>query len=555
MPQHAPTDIAVPGTGNKVSPIKLLTEFAAERMRRNFSLFQKRAWHLIEPKMLQWNWHMDAIADHLVAVTQGEIRNLMVLIPPRMTKSLSCSVLWPVWHWLQKPETQFLGASYDADLAIAHAVLSRRIIESGWFQQFFGHQFYLLSDTNQKDYYANSKGGYRITTSVEGGTTGKGGDIQLLDDPHNVKDVESDTKRSNALTWHDNSWRSRVNDPNKGQKVYVAQRTHDADVLGHVIRQEGKRWVVLELPMEFDPQARCITFANDGTGVKKGAKPLFTDPRQIEGELLNPKRFNKSTTEVEKEVMSSRAWQAQYQQKPEGQGGLILKRHWWKQWAWPEGHPKAKTGEERPLPEFFEVIDVWDTAFEEDEEADFTARTTWGLFINEDSFEDPTSGRRRKEERTCALLLGRYKDRPGFPELRDEVIRAHNEPAYGGSDVILIEKKASGHSILQEMRRKNLPVKGVKIPGGKASKSLVARTHMASLMLEKGCIYYVPRNWAFDVINECAAFPQGEHDDQVSSCTMAWQYMRRYYDLTLPDDEKDEEIDPFKWKKREIKYA
>lgn len=542
-----------PNSDQKISPINLLTELAAERMRRDLVLFFQRAWALIEPSSIKLNWHISAMAEHLLAVTMGQIRNLMILVPPRQTKSRLCSVTWPVWHWLHKPEAQFLFSSYNVDLALEHAVLARRIIESGWFRQFYGHLFYLLADTNEKDYYANSKGGYRITVSIGGkGATGRGGSILVIDDPHDAAKIESDTTRSNALAWHDNSWRSRANDPNTTQKVYVAQRTHHADMFGHVLAQESKRWTVLELPMEFDPSNRCITYPNDGTGVKKDAKPIFRDPRQVEDELLNPSRFNAETTRVEKDVVSKRVWAAQYQQKPEGAGGLILKRHWWKEWCWPEGHPKRKEGKERPLPDFFEIVQVYDTAFEPDEESDFTARTTWGLFVNTDPFEDPTSGLKRDQERVCALLLDRYKDRPGFPELREEMLRSNKEFE---PDLILVEKRASGHSLIQEARRKSLPVKGVKIPGGKGANNLITRVHMASLMLQKGCIYYVSRNWSLDVIAEASGFPQVEHDDQVSTLAMAWQYFRRYRDLQLPDDDKAEDIDPFKWKKREVRYA
>lgn len=532
----------------KLQPAKILTHVAAARMRREFELFIRRAWHIVEPKELVWNWHLSALADHLAAVTVGEIRNLMVMLPPRMTKSLVISVLYPVWHWLQKPQTQFITASYSADLSIRDAILARRIIESGWFTRFYPSDFFLLPDQNRKDRYSNSKGGYRIATSVGGISTGEGGDIQILDDGNNAAKVESDAVRTNALAWHDNAWRSRVNDPNKAQKIYAGQRTHDTDLLGHAAGKEGNRWTILCLPMEHDLQRVCITYPNDGTGVKKGAKPIFVDPRKKEGELLNPKRFNKETAAIERGMMSNRAWMAQYQQQPEGAGGLILKRHWWKEWSWPEWHQKYGKSE-RPIPNFFEVIQVYDTAFEEKQEADYTARTTWGLFYNSDPFDDPVTGRRREEEeRVCSLLLDRYKDRPGFPELRQEMIRSNIE--YSPTH-ILIEKKASGHSLVQEARRKNLPVKAVRIDG---AGDLVARANMASLMLEKGCIYYVPRNWAFDVIDEAVKFPNAEHDDQVATLVLAWQYMRRYYDLTLPDDEKRDEINPFKWE-RKLRYA
>lgn len=529
------------------NPVKFLTSVFAENARRDFVMFAKAGWHIIEPKSLRWNWHLDAICEHLVYVSLGEIRNLLICIPPRMTKSLLVSVLWPTWHWLQNPETQFLCASYDMSLTLRDAVLARRLIESGWYQQMFGHQFYLLPDDNQKKMYRNSLGGYRISTSVDGKSTGEGGDIQILDDPHNAKKVESDVIRQNALEWHDNAWRSRSNDPNTTQKVYAGQRTHDMDIFGHVMATEPSRWVELMLPMKFDPSRKCITYPNNGNGPDK-SKPLFEDPRKIADELLNPKRFNKETARIEQEAMSERAWNAQYQQQPEGAGGLILKRHWWRQWAWPEWH--SEHGKQRPLPEFMEIIQVYDTAFEEEEESDFTARTTWGIFSYTESERDKHGTLRDGQQRICAMLLDMLEEKLNYPDLREEVIQSNED---FGPTWILIEKKSSGHSLIQELRKKRLPVRAVGLAGSGGRKGkqgdLIARAHESSLMLEKGCIFYVPRSWSYKTIEHCAKFPVGEHDDITSTVTMALQYMRKFYDLTLPDDESGVEINPFAWKK------
>lgn len=528
----------------------MLTSVHAECMRRDFADFAKAAWHVVEPKICRWNWHMDAMAEHLVNVTQGDIRNLVIMVPPRMTKSLLCTVLWPVWHWLQLPQTQFITASYVSSLSEEHSQLSRRVIQSGWFKQHYGNEFFLLHDENRKDMYRNSEGGYRLTTSVDGRATGEGGDIQVLDDPHNAKDVESDVKRQGALEWHDNSWRSRVNDPNNAQKVYIAQRTHDNDILGHVLQKEPQRWTQLLLPMEFDPKRKCITYANPrGRGPELNRK-IFEDPRKKEGELLNPKRFDAETAKVEKTSgMSTRAWNAQYQQQPEGQGGLILKRNWWQPWVYPDWHTMA--GKERKLPEFTEIITVLDTAFSEEEEenGDFTAATTWGIFPYLEELRLPNGKLATGAQRFCAILIDAVEERLGFPELRELCIDLDQTYA---PDVMLIEKKASGASLVQELRRKKIPVRAYKIDG---AGDLVARAHESSLMLEKGCIFYVPRQKFFHVIEECAKFPVAPHDDLVSSCTMAWMYMRRYYDLQLPDDDKPMgDINPFKWQ-RTRRYA
>lgn len=520
---------------------RLLTMVAAETKRRSLERYVHGAWPQVEPSRLKWNWHLDAMCEHLMALAVGEIRFLMIMIPPRMSKSLICTVLWPTWVWTQWPEEQFICASYSADLSIEHSLMARRVIESAWYQERWGDKFFMRHDENRADMYRNSAGGYRLTTSVKGRSTGEGGSIQIIDDPHDAKNVESDVMRASTLAWHDNAWRSRVNDPNTARKLYVAQRTHDSDVMGHVLAREGDRWCQLVLPMEFDVKRKCITYANDGTGPNL-KKKIFEDPRKIEGELLNPIRFNKQTARAEKEGgMSDRAWNAQYQQQPEGQGGLILKRAWWRPWVYPEVHNLA--GKEMPMPEFFEIIQVYDTALEEDEENDFTARTTWGIFQHSESFIDPATGRTiTGENRVCAMLLDMLCERMEYPDLRDELIKSNKDFA---PDWILVEKKVSGHSLIQEGRRKHLPMKAVKVFG-----DLNSRVNEASLMLKKGCIYYVPRTWSFQVINSAAKYPVGDHDDIESTLAIGWQYMRQWHGLQLPDDETQEEISPFRWKRK-----
>ena len=534
---------------------KMMTYVAALEMRGDFAAYCKTAWNQVAPQKLVWNWHLDALCEHLVYMTMGEIRFLMVSLPPRHTKSLIASVLWPTWDWTHRPTTQFLSASVDDRLALDFSRLSRRVIESPWYENMFGDMFYLLGDENQGRQYRNSLGGSRNATSVQGRVTGSGGDCQILDDAHDAKKVESDATRQAALEWHDNSWRSRLNSPLTAQKLYIGQRTHVNDIYGHVLAQEGKRWVNLSLALEFDPKRICITYANKGAGVEPDAKPIFTDPRKIEGEMLDPKRFDADTAKREKAIMSSRAWQAQYQQQPEGMGGLILKRGWWREWRWPEWHPLF--GDDRPLPEFFEIIQVWDTAFEEDEEADFSARTTWGIFNYVESEKDEYGNTKAGIQRTSAMLLDMLEERLEYPELRKAAIQANDDFA---PDWVLVEKKASGHSLIQELRRKRVPIKAVGLSGSGGGRSrrqgdLIARAHEASLMLEKGCIWHPPRSWAIKVIDHCAEFPNGDHDDICSTVVIALQYMRRFYDLTLPDDEDAEEINPWAWEKRARRYA
>jgi predicted phage terminase large subunit-like protein len=537
---------------------KYLTEVAAEERRRSLRTFCQRAWTQILPQAVIWGWHMDAICEHLSYLSLSEIRFLMLNVPPRMSKTMIVSVLWPAWHWLHYPGEQFLFASVDEQLSKDSSILSRRLIESTWYQEQWPGEIVLFDDENTVGMYRNRKGGYRMIASLQGRVTGVGGTILGLDDPHDAKKVESDAVRHGALAWHDSAWRSRVNDWNTVRKVYVGQRTHDMDIFGHVLQQEGKRWCVLTLPMEFNPKRRCITYLNDGIGPKTDLPPIFEDPRTEENEVLDPKRMSAATIDQEKAAVPERSWEAQYNQNPQGSGGFILKRQWWRPWIEPEWRPN--NGKERPMPRFDEVIQVWDTAFEEDEieDNDFSARTTWGIFQYTEVTIDPNLGRPvQGATRTCAMLIDALEERMEYPKLRDTAIEGNNqfEP-----DRILIEKKSSGHSLIQELRKKRLPVRAVKLDGSATGQDgrqgdLVARANSASLMLEKGCIFYPPRPFAYSVIDECAKFPNGDHDDYVSTVVIALMYMRRYHDLELPDDEKDE-ISPWRWKQRPRKrYA
>lgn len=515
--------------------VRTYTAVTAETCRRSLRKFVKRVWPLIDPKPYVEAWHIDALCDHLAYVAIGDIRNLMVNVPPRMTKSSIISVAWPAWMWTDETNAaiQFLCASYAKDLAESDAMKMRRIITSQWYVMRYPHVM-LLGDQNRADDFRNVLGGYRQSISVGGRTTGLGGDIQIGDDFHNAATIESDKIRKAAVHWHDNSWRSRVNDPNAARRVYTGQRTHDGDIYGHVLSREEKRWVHLNLPMEFDKSRPCITYRNKGAGPI--GQPIFRDPRKVPNSLLCPARFDETVAAAEKEAIPKRTWDAQYQQQPEGQGGVILKRNWWRKWDWPEWHPEYRKSE-RPLPEVVEVLQAYDTAFEQNEQDSYTVRTTWGLFEHSETIRGPNGVTRQTDPRINAILLERKKWRPTFGEMRDDAEEAND---LWKPDRILVEKKASGHSLIQELRRKDLPIRAVKVFG-----DLVYRAHMSSLPLEKGAIWYITRNWAKDLIEECAKFPNVDFNDQVSSCTIAWQYMRRYMDLQIEDEDDNEELDLF----------
>ena len=176
----------------------------AEKYKRSLSEFQKAAWNTIEPGVeYQSNWHLDCISEHLQAVVEGDIRHLIINVPPRHSKSISVAVALPAWVWTRQPSKKFLYASYASSLSIRDGTKCRRLIDSPWYQDHFGDKFQLTDDQNQKQRFENDKSGYRISTSVGGALTGDGGDIICIDDPHNVTDTDSSKVREGVLEWWD----------------------------------------------------------------------------------------------------------------------------------------------------------------------------------------------------------------------------------------------------------------------------------------------------------------------------------------------------------------
>src|SRR5450755_2537710 len=193
---------------------QFLEKVDRELASRSFREFVRQAWHVVEPATpFVSSWHIDVICDHLEAVTRGEIRNLLINVPPRHMKSLLVSVFWPAWEWIRWPERRWLFSSYAASLSIRDSLRCRRLIESPWYQSRWADRFALTSDQNTKGRFDNDRSGYRLATSVGGSVTGEGGDRLVCDDPHNVQEAESDSIRKTTTDWFDVVMSTRVNDP------------------------------------------------------------------------------------------------------------------------------------------------------------------------------------------------------------------------------------------------------------------------------------------------------------------------------------------------------
>ncbi len=275
--------------------------------------FTRQAWHVLEPTTaFVSGWHIDVICEHLEAVSRSEITRLLINIPPRHTKSLLVSVLWPCWSWIHNPSSRWLFVSYGQDLSTRDSVKCRRLITSQWYQEMWGDKFAITSDQNQKTRFENNKTGYRLATSVGGMLTGEGGGFLIIDDPHNVKEAESDTIRESILRWYDEVLSTRLDDPKTGAKVIIMQRVHERDLSGHVLQKEAG-YTHLCLPARYETDRRCTTVLG------------FSDPRKEEGEPLWPALYgDKELTELENSL-GSYAAAGQLQQRPSPRGGGMFK--------------------------------------------------------------------------------------------------------------------------------------------------------------------------------------------------------------------------------------
>ena len=292
-------------------------EAIAKEGQLKLTSFIKLAWHAVEPaRQYVHGWHVDAIAEHLTAITSGQLIRLLITIPPGMMKSLLSAVFWPAWEWgpAGRPSIRFIGFSYEQQLSTRDALRCRRLMQSDWYRTLWGDQFNFVDDQNVKTRYENDKTGYRISDYVGGGT-GDRGDRDIVDDPHNVKDGESDAMRLRAQLWLSETLPSRLNDPDRSAIVVIHHRIHSGDMAGEIIARD-LGYEHLMLPMEFEVARRCKTSIG------------FKDPRTKEGELLFPARFPKEVVERDKHAMGSYACAGQFQQRPAPRGGGIIKRDW-----------------------------------------------------------------------------------------------------------------------------------------------------------------------------------------------------------------------------------
>ncbi len=466
---------------------------------------------LLSYACLQWAGYQPAahhrlIAKYLEKVDRGEIKRLMIFQPPRSGKSMLVSEYFPAWFLGRNPDKRIIAASYGQELASDFGRKVRNQIADPLFQKVFGG-VKMADDSAAVDKFNLSSpnvGGY-FAVGIGGACTGRGSHLTVIDDPiKGREDSDSELARKRLQDWYTSVAYTRLMDD--GAIIVCQTRWHIDDLAGWLLKEhKHENWVVLDLP-----------------AINQS------------GEALWPEKFPIRVLENIKKTLPARDWQALYQQKPFVEEGGIFKRSWWK--MWPEG---------KSLPECSFVIQSWDTAFTDKDlkSNSYSARTTWGVF------------KRADDEVPNLILLERWKDRVEFPELQKEALRGYKEY---NPDKVIIEKKASGQSLIQILRRMGLPLVEY-LPDRDKS----ARAYAAQSMFENGRIYYPSRRWAEEVIDDLAQFSPSSPNDITDTVSQAILWLQKSWLLThsdMKEDEEDEDDDflpdnVIKMKRRKAAYG
>lgn len=502
----------------------IIKEVKRYRSEASLYAFVKAAWSSIEGDTpFSDNWHIEAICWHLEECYKRNIKKLLINIPPRSSKTTLISVAFPAWVWIHDPSQRFMYSSYANSLVLEHSLKCRRLIESDWYQGFWGKRFSLSRDQRAKSFFENNKKGYRIATSVGSSSTGKGANFLIADDPNNVKDGESDIKRDTTNSWWDQVWSTRLNNPKEDVRIVVQQRLHQQDVSGHIIENDiNDEWVKLILPMEYEKSRHCVTVPAGYTIPEN-----WEDPRREEGELLCPTRFPLEEINQFKHQLGAYGYAGQFQQRPSPEEGEIIKKGWFCWWKEPH------------LPELQLVIQSWDTALRADKMNAYSACTTWGVFFDENRIEN-------------VILLSMWRDRVEYPELRERAQRLYYDyrdtgetknPRFNGRkvDILLVEAKASGDPLIQDLNRGGIAARPFQ-PEKYGDK--ISRVRLITHLIHGGRVWVAARPpnynrlypFAEEFLENCAVFPNSDSRDLVDTMTQALLQLSKVNLVTHPTD-------------------
>lgn len=449
-----------------------------EACKRSLATFAKQAWHILEPSTpLKWGWALDAICEHLEAVSYGHIHRLLMNVPPGTMKSLLTGVIWPAWEWgpLGRPELRILGTAHKQDLAIRDAMKCRRLIQHEWYQ--LRWPIALQSDNNAKLRFENDKTGFREAMAFTS-MTGARGDRVILDDPLSVDDGNSVAALDAAERTFNESLPTRINSE-KSAIVVIMQRLHERDTSG-VILDRGIGYTHLCLPMRYDAERKIKT-----TSIG------FTDPRTVDGELLFPERFPEKHVKDLEKTLGSYATAGQLQQRPAPRGGGMFKKEWFKI--------------ENAAPAGCKWVRGWDLAATEDDNAAWTAgvligRAPSGMFYIADATR--IQGGANAVE---TLLVNTASQDHG----EDRTTRGSipQDPGQAG--------KAQAQYLIRQLA-------GYNYKASTESGDKVTRAQPLEAQSEAGNVIIIKGPWNNDFIDELTTFPTGKFKDQVDAATRAF---------------------------------
>jgi predicted phage terminase large subunit-like protein len=455
-----------------------------ERARKDFMEFVKRVW----PTFIGGQHHK-RMARAFERVACGELKRLIINMPPRHTKSEFASYLLPAWFLGNYPHKKVIQTSHTAELAVGFGRKVRNLVDSESYKAVFPN-LGLQADSKAAGRWATNAGGDYFAIGVGGAVTGKGADLLIIDDPHSeqeaaLAEINPDIY-DKTYEWYTSGPRQRLQPG--GSIVVVMTRWSKRDLTGQVIKSAAQRggdeWEVIEFP-----------------ALLPSGRPLW------------PEFWSKAELDTLKLELPNSKWQAQYQQNPVSESSAIVKREWWQLWE----------EEDPPWCDF--TLMAWDTAFEKNNRADYSACTLWGVFYKEDDTGKPQAN---------IIMLNAFRDRMEFPELKQRAIAEYRE---WEPDSVIIEKKATGAPLIYEMRAMGIPVQEFTPSRGNDK---ISRLNAVSDLFASGRVWAPNTQWAEAVIDEVASFPAGEHDDYVDSVSLALMRFRKggYVRTTL--DEEDE---------------
>jgi predicted phage terminase large subunit-like protein len=446
----------------------------AELLRQDLCAFIHRSFLELYPQTPFFSsGHIEVLAVKLEEVRRGKCKRLIINVPPRHLKSHATSIAFPAWVLGHDPAKQILCVSYAQDLSDTFARASRKLMTSSFYQGLFRTR--LSKGREAISEYETTEGGYRFSTSVGGVLTGRGADLIIIDDPLKADDALSETRRRSVNEWYDNTLRSRLNNQEQGAIIIVMQRLHADDLVAHV--QQHESWDVLSFSAiaERDEEYNLLT--------PYGHKRIH----RRNGDALQPALVSLAKLESQRRAMTEYYFSAHYQQNPQPPSGIIVKREWLKSYA-PNEKPER----------FDQILQSWDTANKDSELANFSVCTTWGL------------------KRQHMFLLDVYRRKVDFPNLK----RAVRElAARYHANVVLVEDKASGTSLIQELRAEHFSLvkEAPAIDGDK-----IMRLHAQTAKIEGGFVL-LPKEapWLETYVLELVTFPNSKYDDQVDSTVFA----------------------------------